>query len=75
MVKAGGLATLGINYRDLGYQTGLMAVKILKGEATPADMPIETPTKFDYAINGTIAEELGIEIPEDLKEYIIEVSE
>lgn len=32
MVKSGGLATLGINYYDLGYQTGLMAIKILKGK-------------------------------------------
>ena len=38
MVQTGGLATLGINYYDLGYQTGLMAVKILKGEAEPASM-------------------------------------
>ena len=56
MVNNGGLATLGINYRDLGYQTGLMGVKILKGEAQPATMPIESATKFDFAINGTVAE-------------------
>ncbi len=72
MVYSGGLATLGINYYDLGYQTGLMAIKILKGEAEPAEMPIESATKFDFAINGKVAEEIGIEIPEDLVEYIIE---
>lgn len=72
MVKSGGLATLGINYYDLGYQTGLMAIKILKGEAEPATMPIESATEFDFAINGAVAKELGIEIPEDLKEYVIE---
>ncbi|HHY63477.1 MAG TPA: ABC transporter substrate-binding protein [Clostridiaceae bacterium] len=71
MVETGGLATLGINYYDLGYQTGLMAIKVLKGEAKPADMPIEKATKFDFAINGTVAEEIGLEIPEDLKQYII----
>lgn len=71
MVKAGGLATLGNNYYDLGYQTGLMAVKILKGEAEPASMPIEAATKFDYAINETVAEELGITIPEDLQQYVV----
>jgi len=71
MVESGGLATLGINYYDLGYQTGLMAIKILKGEAKPGDMPIERATKFDFAINGKVAEEIGIEIPEDLKPYII----
>ncbi len=71
MVKSGGLATLGIDYYNLGYQTGKMAVKVLKGEAKPADMPIERQEKFDYAINGEVAEEIGIEIPDDLKEYIL----
>ena len=70
MVDNGGLATLGINYYDLGYQTGLMGVKILKGEAEPATMPIESASKFDFAINGTVADEIGITIPDDLKQYV-----
>ena len=61
---------MGINYYDLGYQTGLMAVRVLKGEAKPAEMPIESATGFDFAINGTVAEEIGIEIPEDLQQYV-----
>ncbi len=71
MVDNGGLATLGINYRDLGYQTGLMAVKILKGEAETATMPIESATKFDFAINGSVASEIGLEIPADLQQYVM----
>ncbi|HVI41451.1 MAG TPA: ABC transporter substrate-binding protein, partial [Anaerovoracaceae bacterium] len=71
MVNSGGLATLGINYYDLGYQTGLMGVKILKGEAKPATMPIEASTKFDFAINGTVAEEIGLTIPSELQQYVI----
>ncbi len=70
MVDKGGLATLGINYYDLGYQTGLMGVKILRGEAEPASMPIETAAKFDFAINGTVAEEIGLTIPADLEQYV-----
>lgn len=71
MVVNGGLATLGINYTDLGYQTGLMAIKILKGEAKPATMPIESASKFDFAINGDVANEIGLKIPDDLTQYII----
>jgi putative ABC transport system substrate-binding protein len=71
MVQKGGLATLGINYYDLGYQTGLMAIKILKGEAKPAAMAIESADGFDFAINGTVAAEIGITIPDDLKEFVI----
>lgn len=71
MVQTGGLATLGINYYDLGYQTGLMAVKILEGEAEPAAMPVESSTGFDFAINGTVADEIGIDIPADLEHYVV----
>jgi putative ABC transport system substrate-binding protein len=72
MVTSGGLATLGINYKDLGYQTGLMAIKILTGEAQTATMPIESATGFDFAINGTVAEEIGLTIPDDLQQYVID---
>lgn len=71
MVDKGGLATLGINYKDLGYQTGLMAVKILKGEAKPATMPVEGSKKFDFSINGAVAQEIGLKIPADLEQYVI----
>ncbi|MDF2522733.1 MAG: sugar transporter substrate-binding protein [Clostridiales bacterium] len=71
MVNNGGLATLGINYEKLGYQTGLMAVKILKGEAKPETMPIESSTDFDFAINGSVAKEIGLTIPTDLEKYVI----
>ena len=71
MVQNGGLATLGINYYDLGYKAGLMGVKILNGEAKPADMPIEGASKFDFAINGDVANEIGLKIPDDLAQYVI----
>lgn len=72
MVLAGGLATLGINYYNLGYQTGLMAVRILKDSAVVSDMPVESQTDFDYVINGQIASEIGLAIPEDLQQYVVE---
>lgn len=66
MVKAGGLATYGINYYNLGKQTAAQAVKILKGETTTADMPIEYLENVDLTINQDVADQLGITIPEDL---------
>lgn len=71
MVLGGGLATLGINYYNLGYQTGLMAVKILKGEATPASMPIESQKDYDFTINGDVAEAIGLTIPADLTDSVV----
>lgn len=39
--KGCGVATLSISYEDLGYTTGKMAAKILKGESDVSTMPIE----------------------------------
>lgn len=64
MVTDGGTCTVGINYEKLGYQTGLMAVKILKGEAKPGDMPIEYQDTLDIYYNSTAATEMGLTIPE-----------
>ncbi|HML47987.1 MAG TPA: ABC transporter substrate-binding protein [Clostridia bacterium] len=63
MVQSGALATLGINYYELGYQTGLMALRVLDGEDI-TQMPIESATNMDYTFNSTFAEAIGFEIPE-----------
>lgn len=58
-----GVATLSISYYDLGYTTGEMAVRVLKGEADIAQMPIEyTSTTKKY--NAAICQELGLTVPE-----------
>lgn len=72
MVNNGGLATKGINYFNLGKQTGAQAAKILSGEGDPAAMPIEYLKDVDTMINKTVAEELGITIPESLQQYVSE---
>ena len=68
MVSNGGLATYGIDYYNLGYKTGEMAVKILKGESKPADMAIEYLPAEDceLVVNTTSAKTLGLTIPEDI---------
>ena len=57
--KGCGVATLSIDYYDLGYKTGEMAAQILTGEADISTMPIgyADPTKF---YNAAKCEELGI---------------
>lgn len=66
MVYGGGLATVGINYYNLGYQTGEMAVRIIKDGADPAEMPIEYQADVAISINTDMAETLGITIPDGL---------
>ena len=65
-VKAGGLATLGIDYYQLGKETGEMAAQILKGEAKPAEMAIQTQKQFKTVVNEAGAKRLGITIPQDV---------
>ena len=70
MVADGGLMTLGLNYYNLGYQTGEMAVRVLKDGADVSTMPVESLVKYDYYINGEMAQALGLEVPEKYQQYI-----
>ena len=60
-----GVATLSINYYDLGVTTGKMAAKILTGEANISEMPIEYFPDPVKKYNPAICEVLGITVPED----------
>ena len=60
-----GVATLSIDYYELGRTTGAMAVKILTGEADIAEMPIEYYPNPVKQYNAELAEAMGVAIPED----------
>ena len=65
------VATLSISYYDLGYATGLMAAKILKGESDIAQMPIEYAPQATKKYNKRICEALGISIADmEAKGYV-----
>jgi putative ABC transport system substrate-binding protein len=64
-VEAGGLMSYGPNFADLFRRAGDYVDKILRG-AKPADLPVEQPTNFDFAINLTTAKALGIAIPQSV---------
>ncbi len=70
MVQSGGTLTYGIDYYKIGYNAGLMAAQILKGEATPQEMPIQGAKEEDLSliINPDAVELIGIEMPADLME-------
>ena len=55
-----GIATLSIDYYDLGYATGKMAVRILKDGADITKMPIEYAPEVSYLYNEEICKELKI---------------
>ena len=61
-VEAGGLVAYGVNYPDLYFRFASYIDKIFKGEK-PAKLPVEQPTKFEFAINLKTAKTLGLTIP------------
>jgi len=70
MIMGGGIATLSVNYFQLGYQSGLMAAQILRGEGEPATMPIQFAESYNYIVNGYMVEALNITVPERFRPYI-----
>ena len=65
-VDGGAVATIGIDYTELGRQTGEMALRILQDGADPATMPVETAAEFTYVVNEAAAERQGVTIPSDI---------
>ena len=61
-VEAGGLMAYGADRADMNRQLALMVDKILKGRK-PADIPVEQPKKFEFAVNLKAAKQIGLTIP------------
>lgn len=65
MVIEGGIATEGIDYYQLGYETGLMAAEVLEGK-DPSTMPINTLENTTLIVNQKNAEAIGLSIPDSI---------
>lgn len=65
-VKLGCVASMGLDYIELGRQTGQMAARVLTGEAEASAMPFEIIEKASFYGNSAAAENLGITIPDEL---------
>ena len=59
-VKAGCVASMGLEYFELGKQTGRMAAKVLKGEAKASDMKFEVISEPSLYVNTAAAEKINL---------------
>lgn len=62
--RVAGVATVSIDYYDLGYITGQMAAKVLTGEADISQMPIAYAPGATKLYNAELCEKLGVAVPE-----------
>lgn len=60
MAQDGGTATYGINYYDLGKQTGKMAYDVLENNKKPQSMAVQTSKKLHMYINKANAKAIGL---------------
>ena len=72
-VKLGCVAAEGLDYIALGRQTGLMAAKVLKGEAKASEIPYEIITEPGLYVNADALAKFGIVLSDELKARANEV--
>lgn len=72
-VKLGCIACMGLDYIELGKQTGKMAAKILRGEKKAKDMPFEVIENASLYINTKQAEKLNYTFSDEIKNRATEI--
>ncbi len=63
-IERGGIACYGFDYKDIGIQTGWMIARILDGDGTANDIPVEKGQIINLSLNTAAAERMGVTIPQ-----------
>jgi putative ABC transport system substrate-binding protein len=73
-LEAGGLLSYGPDIREMWRRTATYVDKILKG-ASPANIPVEQPSKFAFVMNMKAAEAIGFILPRSILVQLTRVIE
>ncbi|MDZ5075994.1 ABC transporter substrate-binding protein [Nesterenkonia sp. HG001] len=65
-VDRGAVATYGVDHHAIGRQSGQMALRILLEGEDPATMPVEVSEEHELHVNPQAAEQMGLEVPEEI---------
>ena len=71
-MKRGAIAAIGVDYYNVGRQTGNVVVRILR-RRSPARFAVAVAEKTNLYVNPTIAKKMGLTIPEDVVSQADEV--
>ncbi len=66
-VKKGCVAAEGIDYYELGKQTGAMAAKVLKGESKASEMPFEEISQSFLYVNQEVMDQFKLTLTDELQ--------
>lgn len=73
-IERGAAVALGVNYLDLGRETGKITARILKGEKA-GDTPVYSSQKLDLLVSKKYAAEQGISVPQSIIDRASKVAE
>lgn len=65
-VKAGALLAFSVDYRDVGRQSGELAVRVLAGE-DPSSLSLATPRSLSLSVNMNTARQIDVEIRDEVR--------
>lgn len=66
MVNDGGLATVGVNYTQLGKQTAQMAAEVLSGKPV-SEVPVQVLSEYATVVNPDTAAAIGVDVSKYVK--------
>lgn len=72
-VKNGCMAAAGLDYVELGKQTGTMAARVLSGEASASEIPFEICEGASVYVNTAAAGNIGFELSDEILDDAAEI--